>query len=157
MGSSQNRTPLPSMSSPCLLSVQKLQPLSVCVCVSCSVVSYTLRPHGLQPPRLLCPWDSLGKNTGVGSLSLLQGIFPTQGLNPDLPHCWLIPYQLSHKRSPSEESQRQILILEKKSKSQIVQTGGCQRLGDWENEYRKQKLPLINKFWRCSAQCRDNG
>ena len=40
------------------------------------------------------------QNTGVGSLSLLQGIFPTQGLNPGLPHCRQILYQLSHKRSP---------------------------------------------------------
>ena len=37
---------------------------------------------GRQPTRLPHPWDSPGKNTGVGSLSLLQGIFPTQGLNP---------------------------------------------------------------------------
>ena len=44
------------------------------------------------------PWNSLGQNTGVGSLSLLQGIFPTQGLNPGLPHCRQILYQLSHKR-----------------------------------------------------------
>ena len=36
----------------------------------------TLQPHGLQPAWLLCPWDSLGKNTGVGCHSLLQGIFP---------------------------------------------------------------------------------
>ena len=40
--------------------------LCVCVCVSHSVVSNSLRPHGLQPTRLLCPWDSSGKNTGVG-------------------------------------------------------------------------------------------
>ena len=39
----------------------------------------TLRPHGLQPARLLCPWDSPGKNTGVGCHALLHGIFPTQG------------------------------------------------------------------------------
>ena len=45
---------------------------------------------------LYSPWNSPGKNTGVGSLSLLQGIFPTQGLNPGLPHCWWILYQLSH-------------------------------------------------------------
>ena len=52
-------------------------------------------------PRGLCsPWNSLGQNTGVGSLSLLQGIFPTQGLNPGLPHCRWILYQLSHKGSP---------------------------------------------------------
>ena len=40
---------------------------------------YSLRPHGLQPARLLCPWDSPGKDTGVGCHALLQGIFPTQG------------------------------------------------------------------------------
>ena len=46
------------------------------------------------------PWNSPGQNTGVGSLSLLQGIFSTQGLNPGLPHCRWILYQLSHKESP---------------------------------------------------------
>ena len=45
-----------------------------------SVVSDCLRPHGLYSP-----WNSPGQNTGVGSLSLLQGIFPTQGSNPGLP------------------------------------------------------------------------
>ena len=45
-------------------------------------------------------WDSPGQNTGVGSLSLLQGIFPTQGLNPGLLHCRRILYQLSHQGSP---------------------------------------------------------
>ena len=44
----------------------------------------TLRPHGLQPARLLCPWDSPGKNTGVGCHALLQRIFLTQGSNPRL-------------------------------------------------------------------------
>ena len=52
-----------------------------------SVVSNSLRPRGLQPTRLLCPWDAPGKNTGVGCHSLLQGIFPTQGSNPGLSHC----------------------------------------------------------------------
>ena len=45
------------------------------------------------------PWNSLGQNTGVGSLSLLQGTFPIQGSNPGLPHCRRILYQLSHKGS----------------------------------------------------------
>ena len=49
-----------------------------------SVVPDSLRPHGLQPTRLLCPWDSPGKNTGVGCRFLLQWIFPTQGSNPHL-------------------------------------------------------------------------
>ena len=53
----------------------------VYVCVSRSVVSDSLRSHGLWPPRLLCPWIFPGKNTGVGCRSLLQGLFPTQGLD----------------------------------------------------------------------------
>ena len=54
----------------------------------------------LQPRGLYNPWNSPGQNTGVGCLSLLQGIFPTQGLNPGLLHCGWILYQLSHKGSP---------------------------------------------------------
>ena len=46
------------------------------------------------------PWNSPGQNAGVGSLSLLQGIFPTQGSNPGLLHCRQILYQLSYKGSP---------------------------------------------------------
>ena len=60
-----------------------------------SVVSSSLQPH-----ELYSPWSFPGQNTGVGSLSLLQGIFPTQGLNPCLLHCRRILYQLSHKGSP---------------------------------------------------------
>ena len=60
-----------------------------------SVMSDSLRPHGLYSP-----WNSPGQNTGVGSLSLLQGIFPTQGSNPGLLHGRQILYQLSHKGSP---------------------------------------------------------
>ena len=51
-------------------------------------------------PCLYSLWNSPGQNTGVGSLSLPQGIFPTQGLNPGLPHGRRILYQLSHKGSP---------------------------------------------------------
>ena len=54
-------------------------------------MSDSLRPHGLQPTRLLHPWDFPGKSTGVGCHFLLQGIFPTQGLNPGLPLCrWIL-------------------------------------------------------------------
>ena len=60
--------------------------VSVCESVSRSVVSGSLRSHGLQPTRLLCPWDFPGKDTGVGCHSLLQGTFPTQKLNPGLLH-----------------------------------------------------------------------
>ena len=61
---------------------------------SCSVVSDSLRTHGLYSP-----WNSPGQNTGVGSLSLLQGILPTQGSNPGLLHCKWILYQLSYQGS----------------------------------------------------------
>ena len=54
----------------------------------------------LWPHELYSPWNSPGQNTGVGSLSLLQGIFPTQGSNPGLPHCRHSLYQLSQKGSP---------------------------------------------------------
>ena len=52
------------------------------------------------PVRLLCPWDSPGKNTGVGCHSLLQGIFLTQGYNPVLRHCRQILYHLSYQENP---------------------------------------------------------
>ena len=54
----------------------------MCAVLSCSVMPYSLWHHGLLPLRLLCPWDSPGKTTGVGCHALLQGIFPIQGSNP---------------------------------------------------------------------------
>ena len=62
-------------------------------------------PHGLYSP-----WNSLSWNTGVGSLSLLQGIFPTQGSNPGVPHYRWILYQLSHRGNPSMQENRASLI-----------------------------------------------
>ena len=58
----------------------------MCV-LRCSVVSDSLWPQGLQSAKLLCPWNSLGKDTGVGFHFLPWGIFPTQGLNQGLLHC----------------------------------------------------------------------
>ena len=72
---------------------------------SCPVVSDSLRLQGLQLARLLCPWNSPGKSTGVGSHSLLQGLVPTQGSNPGLTHCRQILYNLSHEGSPLLEIQ----------------------------------------------------
>ena len=69
------------------------------VSVSRSLVPNSLRPHGLQFTRLLCPWDFPGKGTGVGCHFLLQGIFPIQGSNPGLLHRRQILYQLSYKGS----------------------------------------------------------
>ena len=72
----------------------------VCVCVLCvrhSIMSDSLRPYGLYSTRLLCPWDSPGKNTGAGCHSLLRGIFLTQGLNLRLLHHRHILYNLGHQ------------------------------------------------------------
>ena len=64
-----------------------------------SVMSDSLQPHGLYNS-----WNSPLQNTGMGCCSLLQGIFPTQGSNPGLPHCRRILYQLSHQGSPRKVS-----------------------------------------------------
>ena len=61
---------------------------------SCLVVSNSLWPHGLYSP-----WNSPGQNIGMGSLSLFQGIFPTQESNWGLLHCRWILYQLSYQGS----------------------------------------------------------
>ena len=58
----------------------------------------SLPPRGLQPARLLCPWNSSNKNIGLGCHFLLQGMFPIQELNPGLQHCKQILYHLSHLR-----------------------------------------------------------
>ena len=66
---------------------------------SCSVAS-----DSLQSYELYSPWNSPGQNTGVGSRSLLQGIFPIQGSNPGLPHCRRILHRLSHQGSPLKDT-----------------------------------------------------
>ena len=68
-----------------------------------SVVSDSVWPH------CLCrPWNSPGQNTGVGSLPLLQGIFPTQGSNPGLLHCREILYHLGNQRRPNQSILKEI-------------------------------------------------
>ena len=70
-----------------------------------SVVSNSLRPHGLYSP-----WNSSSQNTGVDSLSLLQEIFPTQESNQSLLHCRQILYQLSYQGSHSFYAGAEILV-----------------------------------------------
>ena len=136
-------------------------------------MSNSLRPHGLQSTRLLCPWgfsrqgyrsglpctppgdlpnarieprspalqrDSLPseppgklKNTGVGSLSLLQGMFPTQKMNQGLLHCRQILYQLSY-----QGSQREILKVLGEKKTHIL----CYPLDAKEEKIRKPYLKV---------------
>ena len=62
--------------------------------------SDSVMPSLCDPTDYTSPWNSPGQNTGVGSLSLLQGIFSTQGSNPGLQHCRQILYQLRHQGSP---------------------------------------------------------
>ena len=64
------------------------------------VMSDSWQPHGLYPARLLCPWDSPGKNTGVGCHALPQGSFSTQGSHPGLPQCRQILFHLSLQENP---------------------------------------------------------
>ena len=69
------------------------------------------RFQSIKGPQQYSSWNSLGQNLGVGSLSLLQGIFPTQGSNPGLPHCRQILYQLSHKGSPNQAAKESVAII----------------------------------------------
>ena len=77
------------------MQIFKLHEFATAMKVKVAQLCPTLRPHGLYSP-----WNSLGQNTGVGSYSLLQGIFPTQVSNPGLPHCRRILNQLSHQGNP---------------------------------------------------------
>ena len=73
-----------------------------CVCLVAQSYLTHCDPMDYSPSGSSVHGDSPGKNTGVGCHVLLQGIFPTQGLNPGLPLCRQILYHLSHQRSPQE-------------------------------------------------------
>ena len=84
-------------------------------------MSNSLQPHGLWPARLLSPWNSPGKNTGVGSHCPLQGIFSIQGSNLGLLHCKQIIYRLSHQGQPgSLDKVRSISFRNKDSSSLLI-------------------------------------
>ena len=80
-------------------------------------IVYPTRSRGLQPTRLLCSWDSSGRNTGRGCHFFLQEIFLTQELNPGLPHCRQMLYPLSYQGSPRSSEEAHI-----KLKSQLRDT-----------------------------------
>ena len=65
-----------------------------------NTIFFKWKKSGSRLLRLYSPWSSQGQNTGVGSYSPLQGIFPNQGLNPSLPYWRQILYQLNHQESP---------------------------------------------------------
>ena len=70
--------------------------INSCILLDASALSNSLWPLGLQHTRFLCPWDSSGKNTGMGCHALLQGIFPTQRLNPGVLNSRQTLYHLNH-------------------------------------------------------------
>ena len=75
-------------------------PLDIPLGLKSESESSSIMPHSLKPHGLYSPWNFPRQNTGVDSRSLLQGIFPTQGSNPGLPHCSQILYPLSHQGHP---------------------------------------------------------
>ena len=80
---------------------RKLSPWKKVKVKSLSCVRLFSTPWTGACTRLLCPWNFLGKSTGMDCHFLFQGIFPTQGLNPGLLHCGQTLYHLSHQGSPS--------------------------------------------------------
>ena len=114
-------------------------------------MSDSLRPHGLYSA-----WNSPGQNTGVGSLSLLQGIFPTQELNPGLLNCRRILYQLNHKGSPRI---LEWICCRKQDPFQGPELGSCLMLGNELCEethlLTKQEILLGKGTWVESRRVRE--
>ena len=121
-------------SSPASRFHQRVASLKFSKSKSHSVLSDSLQPHGLYSP-----WSSPGQNTGVGSLSLLHGIFPTQELNPGLPCCRRILYQLSHEGSPCFQSSQE-KVKKKKKKKETFEI--FLRKSPWEGETEAQSRRL---------------
>ena len=126
-------------------------------------LSDSLWPHELQPPRLLCPWDFPGKNTGVRSHALLQRIFPTQGSNPGFLHCRQILYHLSHQEAEKEamnfywdygkESRSRYLLHRAMLRAWTAKEKKCYKSKEMAHlgkgkEFREEEKRPINVNWR---------
>ena len=114
------------------------------VCESHSVISDSLQPHGLYSP-----WNSPGYNTVVGSLSLFQGIFPTQELNPGLPHCRLDSLPTEPQGQSKIPVQTQELNLGLLHCRQILYQLSYQASPEWGLFYQNSKYfykAMINKM-----------
>ena len=115
----------------------------------------------MEPTRLLCPWDSPGKSTAVGCHAFLQGIVPTQGLNPGLPHCRQIVNCLSHQGShwyqlgvPKYNS---ILILYEELASDTTRLPGLGRFPGEGNGYPLRYSCLENSVDRGALRATVDG
>ena len=106
------------------------------MCISHSVVSNSVTLWTV-PTRLLCPWNSSGKNIEVGCLSLLQRIFQTQGLNLSLLHCRQILYHLGHQGNPKVGLVGSYFSIVKEDLSQVFKDISLIRDLNEENEPRK--------------------
>ena len=116
-----------------------------------SVTSDSLWPHGLSPTRFLYPWNYPGKYTGMGSHSLLQGIFPTQGSNLDLLYHRQILYHLSHQENqifaigstPNNDGRNSSFFSNKHRVRPLVSTGFCVKQSF---KYTEDKVSELNSF-----------
>ena len=118
---------------------------------NCSVVSDFLRPlwtiQNSMVAKSPCIWNSPGQNTGVGSLSLFQGIFPTQWLNLGLPHCRWILYQLSHTGSPRILERVAYLFSSRSSQPRNWTRVSCTAGGFFTNWAMREALVLVRGYW----------
>ena len=102
--------------------------------LSRSAVSGSLRPHGLQPARLLCRWDFPGKNTGVGCHFLLQGLFLTQRAN-QFPDWQADSLPLSHQGSPHEWVQYPLLKRLQRDLLALLSSDDTRRVSEPESRF----------------------
>ena len=107
-----------------------------------SVVSDSLQPHGLYSP-----WNSPGKNTGIDSLSLLQGIFPTQGSNSGLPYGRQILYQLSPPGRPKNTGVGSLSLLQQIFSTQELNQDvlNCRWIL-YQLSFQGSLIPIISKI-----------
>ena len=120
--------------------------LHICVYLDAQLCLTLWDPMDWSQPGSSVHGDSPGKNTGLGCHALLQGISPTQGLNPGLPHCRRILYQLSYR-----ETCNCICILNP-NKQFLHHIGDSQRVGGWQWIYilclrRKNKVAELELLW----------
>ena len=113
--------------------------------VSHSVIFDSLQPHGLKSARLLCPWASPGKNTGVGCHSVLQGISLTQGSNPGLLQCSQILYCLSYREAHFKQGKKifRSFLARDPSKVKTEHQTRFRGLLTWVKWLKKVRLELL--------------